>query len=263
MRLIFGLVLIHVAALVALAWVGWKYSDYLHSVFQHYQGAWSVVSAIGSFYLAAWVYAYKASPRVYLFIQKLKMPLMNRITYWQPHFCFVTAQHEPVLFNIEEIVEELRKSIGEPITVSDQSLTSVRLTIDSRVVMRLSVDKENIYANFPVKLTVPSSKFDSESQWLQKLQESICRVTSAKSVSLSIIVSFEKNEKNPYYGLFVRQLPEKFLKTFQATFVLSEKSTCRIEAGVDSVNVEGKSAAEVFDALRQVISLSAYPVAVK
>jgi hypothetical protein len=49
------------------------------------------------------------------------------------------------------------------------------------------------------------------------------------------------------------------LQNFQVVFRLDARSSCRVEAGKEDVNIESESMTELFEALKKVLSLEALP----
>jgi hypothetical protein len=180
-------------------------------------------------------------------------------TFWQPHFHFEFGQSCD-----SSVIEDLWKhfSTGEygKTVKKDQTLTTLRVSIDNLFVVSLRIGDTSLDLAFDQKLLVPSHLYDTYRQRLSKLAEGARNIVNPATAKYSIIVSFADGTRNPYYGFFVSRVPAKLLQNFQVTFRLGPHSDCRIEAGMDQVDIEGASLTDTFDALNQVLSLKALPL---
>jgi hypothetical protein len=113
--------------------------------------------------------------------------------------------------------------------------------------------------DFEQKLLVPSHLYECYRQRLAKLAESVIQLVKPNSVQYGLRVSFEAGVKNPYYGLFVNRVSADLLQNFQVVFRLDARSSCRVEAGKEDVNIESENMTELFEALKKALSLEALP----
>ena len=109
------------------------------------------------------------------------------------------------------------------------------------------------------KILVPAHLYDDYQRRFARIAESLARAMNPTSIRCGISVTFAEGTKNPYYGFFVNRIPADLINHFEVNIKTSSRSTCRVEAGMDHVNIEGRSLVEFFDTLSKVLSLRALP----
>jgi hypothetical protein len=161
---------------------------------------------------------------------------------------------------LEDIWNMLAQGGHGAAQLKEQSPTTLVVAVDELFVIRFRVDETKLYLGFEQKLLVPSHMYNQYRQRLGRLAEDITRLVKPTSLQCGLKISFENGAKNPYYGVFVSRVPPELLQDFQVAFRLAARSSCRVEAGKDHVNIESTSLSELFDALSEVLSLKALPV---
>ena len=79
------------------------------------------------------------------------------------------------------------------------------------------------------------------------------QITNAISIQSDVQVFFDKG-KNPYYGLFVSNIPGDLLRSFDTCFATDEYSGCEVAAKADEITVSGNGLANTFGVLEDILS---------
>ncbi|HET7625764.1 MAG TPA: hypothetical protein VFM25_10925 [Verrucomicrobiae bacterium] len=257
---IFWIIAAHVVAIALLLWGGVSFNDVIVNSQSRYPGVVSVFSVAFGLYTAALNLLYHRSLAFHLFVNRLRLRLARTHTYWQPHVTMTldatTPDRTPLL---DEIWQMLSGGTHGAPKRREATPTTLSVALDDLYVVRFRLDDHRLYMDFEQKWLVPSHLYDRFRQRLANLVESIGRLAKPNAVQCGLLVSFEKEEKNPYYGLFVNRVQPDLLQSFQVTFRLDAHSTCRVEAGKNHVNIESQNLADFFEALRTVVSLKALP----
>lgn len=246
----------HILVIVLLLWFGTLLNEKINN---DYAGVITVFSLALGIYSTAVNILYQRWQKLHLFANRIFLMFRRTHTFWQPHFNFEFVQSCD-----SSVIEDLWKhfSAGEygKTVKKDQTISTLRVSIDNLFIMSLRIGDTSLDLAFDQKLLVPSHLYDTYRQRLSKLAEGVRNTVNPATAKYSIIVSFGDGNRNPYYGFFVSRVPSKLLQNFQVTFRLRSNSDCRIEAGIDKVDIEGESLTDTFDALNQVLSLKALPL---
>jgi hypothetical protein len=252
------IIISHIVAIVFLIWLGTSLNAKIN---QDYAGVITVFSLALAIYSTGVNILYQRCQRFHLFVNRIFLIFKRTHTFWQPHFHFeFDGSCDSSV--IEDLWSHFSTGDYGKTVKKDQTLSTLRISIDNLFVMTLRIGDTSLDLEFDQKLLVPSHLYDIYRQRLSKLAEGARNTINPKTSKYSIIVSFGDGMRNPYYGFFVSRVPAKLLQNFQVTFRLGPHSDCRIEAGMDQVDIEGVSLTDTFDALNQVLSLKALPLGV-
>jgi len=255
MRLVF-IIGCHVVAIVLLLWLGTSLNEKIN---HEYAGVITVFSLALGIYSTALNILYQKWQRFHLFANRVFLLFRRTHTFWQPHFHFDFGQScdSGVL---EDLWMHLNTGQYGKTVKKDQTSSTLQVSIDDLFAMSFRIGEASLDLGFDQKLLVPSHLYETYRKRLSKLAEGISNTIHPITAKYSIIVSFGDEVRNPYYGFFVSRVPAKLLQNFQVTFRLDPHSDCRIEAGMNQVDIEGASLTDTFDALNQVLSLKALPL---
>ena len=199
---------------------------------------------------------YHRSRNFFLFCHRIQSLLVREHTYWRPsfRFSFGDSPKNPNSF-VREVLEQVQKAgirRDEPyIIISTANEGEISFSDEDAFVF--SFDGETLFVTSKMKMRVPSQMNNTLAVFLTRLAEKIMSISNAASIESDVKVFFtEKN--NPYYGLFMRNIPGDLIRSFDACFVVDECSECRVEAGVDGITVYGKGIADTFDVLKNILS---------
>jgi hypothetical protein len=262
MRAFLLLLVAHVVGIAVLFGVGLLLNDALKAYGDNYQGVVTVLSASFGIYCFAVSIIYHRNERVYLWVNRLLLLVRRIHTYWLPDFDFTLSamalsDRQELFHKVESALEALpyKKLRGPMDTPNVRSIT-----IDETFFLRLRIDESHLHVTLDRRILVPAHLYETYRQRLARIAESIANAIKPESVRLGMSITFGDGVANPYYGLFVRRVPSQLLRHFEATFLLAQDCSCRIEAGTDSINIEGTSAVQFFEALAQVLALKAIPM---
>lgn len=263
MKTLLLVIVAHIVGITALFGVGLLLNDALKAYAESYQGVLTVFSASFGIYCLAVSVLYHRNERVYLWVNRLLLLVRRIHTYWLPDFDFTLSamalsDRRELFHKVESSLEalpykKLRGSIDTPNARS--------ITIDETFFLLLRLDESHLHVTLDRRILVPSHLYEAYRQRLARIAESISNAIKPESIRVGMSITFGDGVVNPYYGLFVRRVPSQLLRHFEATFLLAQDCSCRIEAGTDSINIESTSAVEFFEALAQVLALKAIPMA--
>lgn len=261
MKTIVCLVLAHLLGIAALVGLGFLLNDHIKGLGDKFPGVSTVLSTAFGIYCFVVNLLYHKNQKVYLWINRLGLLIRRTHTYWLPTFDFILpASHEGDLTGLmAKTIEAMRQLPHQTFKQVSSTQASTTIVIDELLCFVLRVDEAHLHVTLDRKILVPSHLYDGYRQRLAVIAETIQRTVNAESVRLGISITFGDGVTNPYYGFFVRSVPAQLLRHFEATFLVGQTSTCRIEAGMDTINIEGGNLIEVFDALSQVLALKAMP----
>jgi hypothetical protein len=257
MKRIVLIILSHVFAVAFLLWIGLKFNT---AIADDYAGVITVFSVAFGLYTTLLNVRYQTNPSFHLFINRLFMRLRRTHTYWQPHFDFdVTGD----TINSAEVLDRVWNVLsngkhGKAVQL-DRTLTTLGVSLDDLITIVVRKNGATLSVSFRHKILVPSHLYDTYRQRLAVLSEEVTRAVHPIGMRCSVQVSFGDGVRNPYYGFFVNRVPSDLLQEFQAVFQFNAQSSCRIEAGRDHINIESTTCAELFEAMKQVLSLHAVP----
>lgn len=254
---VFLIILGHVIGIALLLGLGIRFNEALGN---RYAGVVSLFTFAFGIYTAILNFLYHRNLAFHLFVNRVKLRLRPTHTYWQPHFTMtIAADAAQRGMLLDEIWQML--SSGEHGTPQrrESTPTTLAVALDDLFVVRFRLDEQNLYMDFDLKLLVPSHRYDEFRRRLANLAERVAQLAGPTAVQCCVIVSFEQQEKNPYFGLFVNRVQPELLQSFQVAFRIDANSSCRVEAGNNYVNIESRSLTELFEALRTVVSLKALP----
>jgi hypothetical protein len=255
MKTISTVIILHIVFLVVIIWLGVTLNDEINN---KYAGAITVFSIAFALYTTALNFLYQRWQRFYLFINRVLLKLRRTHTFWQPHFHFILKQ-EPEAQIIEELWKYFQSGRHGSVIKRNQTPSTLEITIDELFVAKIWLGQNCLDLYFEQKLLVPSHLYNEYRRKLSRLAEGIAHIIKPVSSKYSILISFDENNQNPYFGFFVNRVPAQLLQTFQVTFRLTSDSDCFIEAGINRVNIEGGNFTDTFEALGQVLSLTAIP----
>ena len=250
----------HVIVVGLLLWAGLALNDVIKTYSDAYTGIITLFSIAFGLYTTALSCLYQRNAAFHLFVHRLLLKISRTHTYWQPQFDFQLDQEQltnsSLLAHVWEMLCQGRH--GNAVQ-KDETPTTLSVSLDDLFIVRFRRNDTSLCAFFDQKLLVPSHLYDAFRQRLALLAENLQRVIKPTMTRCSVRVSFPEDKANPYYGFFVNRLSPSLLQDFQVIFRLDAKSDCRIEAGMDYVNVEGTSLSEMFDSLMKVLALRALP----
>lgn len=225
---------------------------------QEYAGVITVVSIGISLYTIIFNYLYQRTQRVHLFVNRILLKCKRSHTYWQPHFHFISPGFETdkIFYNLWTTISS--NPFGAATKIHETANT-LRIAVDNLFVLSFRAAENEITLAFEHKLLVPTHLYSEYIQRLSRMAEEIRNTINPKKALYSIIVSFEPNHKNPYYGFFVNRVSPDLIQCFNVAFRLNSFSDCRIEAGKDEIDISGKNLTDTFKGLDQVLSLRALP----
>jgi hypothetical protein len=259
MRTIAIVLLLHVAAIVVLAVCGFWLNDLIKEHADRYQGLIAIFSGAFGAYSFLMNLLYHKSARFHLFVNRLLLQFRRAHTYWLPSFDFELAE-QPHTRNIFDTIESSFWSLPHKTHRRvDNTPTSVTFKLDNILCFVARLQDNHLHVTWDRKALVPSQLYDAYTMKLSRLAQSLFSVLKPESVRLGIEVSFDDGVANPYYGFFVRSVPAQTLRHFEASYVLDDNATCRVEAHTDNVTIEGTDLVEFFGAVSQVLALQALP----
>ena len=241
------LLLVPVVVCAGLAWLGlWELYSWVITVVSLEIGAISVAVNL----------LYHRSRSFFLFWHRVQSLLVREYTYWKPsfRFAFNDSPKNPNDF-VRDVLEQVQKAgirRDEPhITISTISEGEISFSDEDAFVF--SFDGETLFVTSKIKMRVPSQMNNTLATFLTRLAEKIMSISNATSIESDVKVFF-KEKNNPYYGLFMRNIPGDLIQSFDACFAVGECSGCRVEAGVDGVTVYGQGIGNTFDVLKDILS---------
>ena len=256
---IFIIIAAHLVAIALLFWCGVAFNDPIVQSQNHHAGLVAVFSIAFGIYSTVINFLYQRNQAFHLFLNRIWFRLVRTHTYWQPHFTMDLNSDRLNVQILDEIWEMF--SVGNHGSVQRKVATPTTLMIafDELWVVRFRTDQNKLFMDFDQKLLVPSHLYNQYCQRLAKLVESVNQLVKPNSLQCGLRVSFEVGIKNPYYGLFINRIEPDLLQNFQVVFRIDAKSSCRVEAGKEDVNIESKNMADLFETLKKVLSLEALP----
>jgi hypothetical protein len=259
MKSIILVVLAHVIGILALVALGLLLNDTLKA--NTYQGVFTVLSTAFGIYCFVVNILYHKNQRVFLWVNRLLLMVRRSHTYWLPAFDFTLSDASPenrseTINNVEKALQSFRH---KKIQRSSETPTSATLTIDDTLFLVLRIDDCHVHVTLDRKILVPSHLYESYSRRLARIAEAMTNALRPESVRLGMVITYADGIQNPYFGLFVQRVPSQLLRHLEASFLLAQGSSCRIEAGTDSINIESQASVDFFDALAQVLALKVIP----
>jgi hypothetical protein len=259
MRAIILVVIAHIVGIAALVGLGLLLNDTLKA--NTYQGVTTVLSTAFGIYCFVVNILYHKNQTVFLWVNRLLLQVRRTHSYWLPTFDFTLS--DTTLANRREVINEVEKALAasphKKIQRSNDTPSGATITIDDTFFFLFRVDESHLHVTLDRKILVPAHLYESYRQRLARFAEMFSNAIHPESVRLGITITFGDGVPNPYFGLFVQRVPSQLLRHFEASFLLTEASSCRIEAGTDSINIEGQGAVDFFEALSQVLALKAIP----
>lgn len=257
MKSLILIVVAHVVGLACLVVAGVVLNDDIKE--NKYAGLLALLSTAFSAYMFAAGVLYRNNQRVYLWVNRSLLMVRRTHTYWQPAFDFVLPESH---VHLDEVVETLQKNLRAKVVVLEGSASKVTLVIDDLLHLVTQIRDEHLHLSLDRKILVPSHLYDAYAERLTVLIEAVSEVVRPESVRLGLTITFGDGIRNPYFGFFVQRVPAQVLRSFEASFLLSEGSSCRIEAGTDCITVDSQKPREFFEALKGVLSLRSLPAGV-
>lgn len=261
MRTIFWVAAGHVVGVALLIGVGFALNSTIHQYAEDYAGLITVFSTAFGVYAFIVNLLYHKNRAFHLWVNRILLVLTRTHTYWQPSFDFDLRQessHDCSVL-VQEVLGVLREPEFGNTTISQPSLNTATVCFDELMCFVLRVEDLHLHIHLDRKLLVPSHLYEKYSHRLARIAEAVQHVVQPTAVRCGMTISFGDGVKNPYYGFFVSSVPADLLHTFQVSFRLDQRTSCRVEAGTDQVTIEGKSLVDLFAALSQVLNLRATP----
>lgn len=259
MKSIILVIVAHLVGIAALVGLGLLLNDTLKA--NTYGGVTTVLSTAFGIYCFVVNILYHKNQRVFLWVNRLLLLVRRTHTYWLPAFDFTLS--DTTLANRHEAINEVEKALAasphKKIQRSNETPSSATITIDDTFFFVIRVDETHLHVTLDRKILVPAHLYEAYRQRLARFAEVISNAVHPESVRLGITITFGDGVSNPYFGFFVQRVPSQLLRHFQASFLLDQASSCRIEAGTDSINIESQGAVDFFEALSQVLALKAIP----
>jgi hypothetical protein len=252
---IFGIILLHILGVILLLWLGFALNE---KISREYSGVITVFSLALCIYSIILNYLYRRWQKFHLFVNRILLIFRRTHTFWQPHFHFELERDCDARI-VEEVWKHFQTGQYGSSIRKNQTPTTLEVSIDNLFIVSLRIGQNCLDLKFESRLLVPSHLYNEYRRRLSKLAEGIASILKPISTKYSIIVTFDGRNRNPYFGFFVSRVPAELLQTFQVTFRLTHDSDCRVEAGIDCVNIEGANLTDTFDAVNQVLSLRALP----
>jgi hypothetical protein len=182
-------------------------------------------------------------------------------TYWLPTYNLILSNNslEYRRTLVEKVYTALKELPHKKITLQDETLTSAAICIDDKLFLVLQIGEQHLFATLDRKILVPSHLYETYQHTLARIGEILREAATPDSVQFGLTITFDDGVMNPYYGFFVRRVPSHILCHFEASFQFGHGSSCQIEVGTDSINIEGTSAVDFFAGVSQVLALEATP----
>jgi hypothetical protein len=259
MKSLIWVVLAHIVGVVALIGLGLLLNEPLKA--NTYGGVTTVLSTAFGIYCFVVNILYHKNQRVFLWVNRLLLLVRRTHTYWLPAFDFTLS--DASLANRREVINEVEKALAalphKKIQRTNDTPSSAAITVDETFFFVLRLDESHLHVTLDRKTLVPAHLYEAYRQRLARFAEVISNAVHPESVRLGITITFGDGVSNPYFGFFVQRVPSQLLRHFEASFVLAHASSCRIEAGTDSINIESQGAVDFFEALSQVLAIKAIP----
>jgi len=259
MKSLIWVVLAHIAGVLALIGLGLLLNETLKA--NTYGGVTTVLSTAFGVYSFALNILYHKNQAVFLWVNRLLLMVRRTHTYWLPAFDYTLS--DATLENRRELINNVEKALAasphKKIQRANDTPSSAAITIDERFFFVLRLDESHLHVSLDRKILVPSHLYETYRRQLARFAEVISNAVHAESVRLGITITFGDGVSNPYFGFFVQRVPSQLLRHFEASFLLAQGSSCRIEAGTDSINIESQGAVDFSEALSQVLALKAIP----
>src|ERR1035441_10448276 len=257
---IFIVIAAHLVAVVLLFWCGVAFNDSIVQSQNHHAGLIAVFSTAFGIYTTTVNLLYQRNQAFHLFVNRIWFRLSRTHTYWQPHFAMDLNSDRTTTSILDEIWEMLSAGNHGSAQRRTATPTTLLIALDELLVVRFRLDQNKLFMDFEQKLLVPSHLYNPYRQRLAKLVESVNQLAKPNSVHCGLRISFEAGVKNPYYGLFINRVAPDLLQSFQVVFRIDAKSSCRVEAGKEDVNIESKNMTELFETQKKFLSWEALPV---
>lgn len=249
----------HIVGVLLLVGLGLLLNETLKA--NTYQGLTTVLSTAFGIYCFVVNILYHKNQTVFLWVNRLLLMVRRTHTYWLPAFDYTLS--DATVENRHELIDNVEKALkslpSKKVQRTSGTPTSAAITIDDTIFLLLRVDEAHLHLTLDRKILVPSHLYESYSRRLARIAEAISNAIQPESARLGITITFADGIQNPYFGLFVQRVPSQLLRHFEASFLLHQGSSCRIEAGTDSINIESQGSVDFFDALNQVLALKAIP----
>lgn len=219
----------------------------------------AVITLFANAYLfAAHIYYFK-SEAAYLWIQRLLLRFRRTHTYWR--FTVSYNGIDPLIIEGKSRVHELNRMLVDAARVAlagrvtaESMATGVHLLIDDRDRFEFAFDvEEDRLALHTSKMLVPNHLYWRTLDRLTAFYDAAEKIVRPRETDYRLEVAFERN---PYFGFFVRHVPERLLTYFRCTFQSSISPDCRIEATKEAVYLNCTSNATLNSVARGYLSLS-------
>lgn len=245
----------HIVGITLLIVIGYAFNDKIND---DYAGMITVLSIGIAIYSTAINILYQKNQRFYLFVNRVLLQLKRTHTYWQPHFHYELNQGnlEQLLSRLWELFRNNKYGIA---VKEEETANTLKISLDDLFSISFRVSDNSVTLSFDKKLLVPAHSYNEYRHRLSKLAEGVSGVITPRTSAYSIIVSFKEGEKNPYYGFFVNRVPPELIQDFQVGFLSKCHSGCRIQAGLDCVDIEGDNITDTFGALAEILALKSLP----
>jgi hypothetical protein len=261
MKTLLWIVLAHIVVIIALVFVGLWISPMVEVYTKRYSGVIAVLSTSFGVYSFVFNLLYQKNLAFHFLVNRIRLSVSRTHTYWLPAFDFelpaeAARDRQAVLGAVVGAVETVYTGTARR-TASTPNATAISL--DDLMCLMLRIEDGFLHVSLDRKVLVPSHLYDSYRHIFSQIAEAIVQSINPVSTRCGINVSFAEGTKNPYYGFFVSQLPSRLINRFEVSFRTSSHASCRVDATIDHVNVEGHSLAELFETLSKVLSFQALP----
>jgi hypothetical protein len=190
---------------------------------------WSGTLGILSFFLLVltWIsdFYYFKNERFYLLIQKLLLLFRRTDTTW-----FFNVNYKSITKNdgqfswqkdnfAENIALKLKESTNKPVLIKKQLSNLSSFSLDSLINLTLRYSSDQDITLTVDKLLAPAHRYKDYLHILTEVFSTLERELLANKVCYSMHIELSK--RNPYFGFFIRHIPEDGLSKFRCTFTPS------------------------------------------
>ena len=244
-----------------LPWVAvLLYRKPINTFYSQTEGVFASLALLLSIYIGIAEYYYLKSERFYLWVQRQVLRWRRVHTYWR--FTVRYSQVDSLLAEGRSTVPAVQGQIlaafrasfpGKPLVeTSLKNALSVVVDDVDRFDFTFDIDADEIGLQTS-KMRVPSDIYWSFLDTLVNLLGNVEKAIRPKETAYRLELVFEKN---PYFGFFVRHVPEKLLNHFRCSFQSSISTDCRVEATKDAIYLDCPSNTTLDKVARGYLSLS-------
>jgi hypothetical protein len=201
---------------------------------------YSIVISIFIFVLN---YYYFKNEKFYLFVQKnILLPFKLTSTKWTLYGkfseCNLTATENHFEKLKQDIVSAFR-TVGFDFVIKKNIANAISISVGNEIEYQFdleTLDNNTNISFLTTRFTVASHHYEKTINNLVKLISAFEQTLHPRDKSYQIQLYFEK--KNPYFGFFVRHIPQQLVSNFNCTFVRPNDNSTIVKATKDRITID-------------------------